>query len=65
MQELEQKSSEIFQRNRDLLLLTKHLKEEIARLETNLSHFNQHCRCGISIQQYSATTKINNPSSDA
>lgn len=43
MQELEQKSSEIFQRNRDLQLLTKHLKEEVARLTHENSQLRAQC----------------------
>ncbi len=46
MQELESKSAEVFQRNRDLQLMTKRLEDELNRLEEQLKQVSATCTCG-------------------
>ncbi|KAI8913229.1 hypothetical protein EDD86DRAFT_199995 [Gorgonomyces haynaldii] len=45
MQELEQKSAEVFARNRDLMMLTTTLQEQIAHLEQELAAAKSGCTC--------------------
>ncbi|KAJ3312677.1 Alcohol O-acetyltransferase [Boothiomyces sp. JEL0838] len=47
MQELESKSSEIFQRNRDLQNLTNQLKDQVAELSAQLHIYQTQCKCSI------------------
>jgi uncharacterized protein involved in exopolysaccharide biosynthesis len=47
MQELETKSAEIFQRNRELLAMNNQLKDELQQLKQRLMTFESQCRCGV------------------
>jgi uncharacterized protein YlxW (UPF0749 family) len=47
MQELESKSAEIFQRNRELQAMTNQLKDQIQELQSKLIRYEHHCRCGV------------------